>query len=837
MDQPILKPKVLYLDDEEENLLVFKSSFRKAYQIDTASSTSNADELIKNNRYDVIISDQRMPGVTGVEFLNSIPDEPRSIRIIMTGYSDIESVIDAINSGKIHKYIRKPWKKEELNQLLDEAIYKLLNDNHLYRESDPSANNLATDVTAEVKVKASDAVLSDEVKVLKQKVNDAYENVQLLGEIGQEITSTLNLNDILNKVYENVNHLMDANIFGIGTYNAEKETIDYQLAIEKGKRYKPYSRTMENKNQLPVWCIENKKEIFINDVNTEISNYIRNTVHLNSESAALEDGTAKEVPQSLIYMPLRIKDKIIGLITVQSTQKNAYNEYHLNTLRNISIYVATALENAKAYKQIEEQKEEIEKKKDELEQKVEERTEQLRFQKDELEDTFSKLKLLTEIGHEITSTLHLDTILNTIYKNVNTLMDASIFGIGIYDEDHFTINYQLAIENGKRYQPYTRSMNEKNQFPVWCIEHKKEIFINDVHKEYNRYIQNYKDANDKSKIILEDGSEFIEPLSLIYIPLLFNNKPIGVLSVQSFRKYAYNQYHLDILRSLASYITTAIQNAHSYQKMTEAFEQLKSTQSKLVESEKMASLGVLTAGVAHEINNPVNFISGGIQSLRDAYTDIKSILQMALTYCNNPDPKLLESIRLKQTEIELDELLPEVDELIQSITNGADRTAEIVRGLRNFSRLDEDDMKRASLEEGIDSTLVILNNQLKNRIDIIKDYGKIPEIVCFPGQLNQVFMNLIYNAADAIVGNGTIRIKTWMDNEQIRISVKDSGSGMSEEIRSRIFEPFFTTKDVGKGTGLGLSIAYGIIEKHKGAIDVQSEPGKGTTFTITLPAK
>ena len=336
--------------------------------------------------------------------------------------------------------------------------------------------------------------------------------------------------------------------------------------------------------------------------------------------------------------------------------------------------------------------------------------------------------------------------------------------------------------------------------------------------------------------MLEDGSKAEAPVSLIYIPLLFNNNPIGVLTVQSFRKFAYNQYHLDILRSLASYITTAIQNANSYSKMTEAFDQLKSAQSKLVESEKMASLGVLTAGVAHEINNPVNFISAGVESLNDNYSEIKNMLLQI----GKKDDKLSKEDRLKYIdrcieEINLDVLLPEIEELIGSIKSGADRTTEIVKGLRNFTRLDEDDMKIANIEEGIDNTLVILNNRIKDRIKVVKDYCKLPLIMCFPGQLNQVFMNIIFNATDAITNKGEIKIKTKVEQDKAIISISDTGSGMSEEVRSKIFEPFFTTKAVGKGTGLGLSISYGIIEKHKGTIEVKSEPGKGTEFTITLP--
>lgn len=820
-----VNPKVLYVDDEQENLLVFRSTFRRYFDILTATSASEAGKLLLDQDVDVIISDQRMPDMSGVDFLKSLPESQKNIRIIMTGYSDIGAVVDALNSGKIYKYIPKPWEKDSLLDMITDAVSFLKESQNQPVINDPTPLKVQPVINE-----------SEEILLLKKQVEESKKNLHLLGEIGQEISSTLDMNSILNAVYENVNQLMDAYTFGIGIYNAEQSTIDYQLAIENGVRFKPYTRSMEEKDQFPVWCIENRKEVFINDVEKEYKRYIKNYEHSEKVSADLEDGSKWTVAHSIIYMPLMVKEKIIGLITVQSNNKDAYSEYHLNTLRNIAIYVATALENAKAYKEIEEKKEEIEKKKTELELRVKERTEQLKHQKDELEETFSKLKLLTEVGQEISSTLNLDTILNTIYENINNLMDATVFGIGIYHSEEEIIEYRLAIENGLRYQPYTRSMEDKNQFPVWCIENKSEIFINDVAKDSGKYLTEELNGIVEAPL-LEDGTRAKIPTSLIYIPLLFDNKPIGVLTVQSYRKYAYNPYHLDFLRSLATYITTAIQNAGSYQKMTEAFEQLKSAQTKLVESEKMASLGVLTAGVAHEINNPVNFISGGIQSLDDNYADLKKLVEMMLQYIRKPDPDLQKTILEKEKQLQLDQLLPEMQELIESVKHGAKRTSEIVKGLRNFSRLDEDDKKRASLEEGIESTLVILNNQLKNRIEVKKDFGNIPEIMCFPGQLNQVFMNILYNAADAIPDKGEIQIKTRIENDQVQLSFKDNGSGMPEEIRAHIFEPFFTTKPVGKGTGLGLSIAYGIIEKHKGSIAVSSEPGKGTTFTITLPLK
>jgi len=272
-------------------------------------------------------------------------------------------------------------------------------------------------------------------------------------------------------------------------------------------------------------------------------------------------------------------------------------------------------------------------------------------------------------------------------------------------------------------------------------------------------------------------------------------------------------------------------------------ESLKSTQGQLVQSEKMASLGVLTAGIAHEINNPVNFIFAGTEALQTHIEELLEVLEK-YTELDNISPqefsnKIQEINDLKE-EIELEEDFSEDTlSLLADVRTGAIRITEIVKGLRTFSRLDEDASKLVSLEESIDSTLVILRNKYKNRIEIIKNYGaNIPKVECYPGKLNQVFMNLLANAIQAIEAEGKIYITTQLYEEHhIRISIRDTGAGIPEEVKNRIFEPFFTTKEVGEGTGLGLSISHGIIEKHEGKISVESEEGKGTEFSIILPLK
>lgn len=265
---------------------------------------------------------------------------------------------------------------------------------------------------------------------------------------------------------------------------------------------------------------------------------------------------------------------------------------------------------------------------------------------------------------------------------------------------------------------------------------------------------------------------------------------------------------------------------------------LKTAQSQLIQAEKMSALGILTAGIAHEINNSVNFISANISPLKNNVADILNVLKQYVTASD--DAKLQEkipAIKKLTAQIDLDFTINETDLLLNSIREGAQRTTAIVKDLRTFSRLDESDLKTVDIHHNIDSTLNLLKSYYKDRIKIIKHYGEIPAIECYPGKLNQVIMNLLSNAIQAIPSQGEITITTMMENNQFVLHIKDTGTGMSEEVQHKIFEPFFTTKPVGQGTGLGLSISYKIIQDHHGTITVQSEPGNGTEFVIRLPSK
>ncbi|OLP16558.1 histidine kinase [Leptolyngbya sp. 'hensonii'] len=288
-------------------------------------------------------------------------------------------------------------------------------------------------------------------------------------------------------------------------------------------------------------------------------------------------------------------------------------------------------------------------------------------------------------------------------------------------------------------------------------------------------------------------------------------------------------------------------------KLKKALHELQNTQTQLIQTEKMSGLGQLVAGIAHEINNPINFIYGNIQHANEYIQDLIGLLQ--LYQQSYPEPR--SDIQARTEEIDITFLLEDLPQLLNSMKVGTDRIRQIVLSLRNFSRLDEAEMKAVDIHEGIDSTLLILQSRLKARGDcpavkVIKNYGNLPLVECYAGQLNQVFMNLLSNAIDALEApqphhsrsgtschTSTITITTEVDDcDQAVIRIGDNGPGMTEAVRARLFDPFFTTKPVGKGTGLGLSISYQIVvEKHQGTLHCISEPGMGAEFRIEIPLR
>ena len=304
--------------------------------------------------------------------------------------------------------------------------------------------------------------------------------------------------------------------------------------------------------------------------------------------------------------------------------------------------------------------------------------------------------------------------------------------------------------------------------------------------------------------------------------------------------------HLALRNTQVQLMNEVAERREAEMRLQETLKELQKTQTQLIQSEKMSGLGQLVAGVTHEINNPVNFIGGNIIHAIEYTKNLLKLIQLYQKYYPNPVPEIISEIE----EIELDYLSNDLPQLLHSMEVGVERLQEIVLSLRLFSRTDDTKMKLVDIHQGINSTLMILGNRIKERVDrrgieIIKNYGKLPLVECYGGRLNQVFMNIITNAIDGVeqainsskIFTPTITIQTEvLDSNWVEIRISDNGCGIPVEIQKRIFEPFFTTKPIGTGTGIGLAISYQIVtEKHHGSLECVSELGEGSEFRITIP--
>jgi signal transduction histidine kinase len=345
-----------------------------------------------------------------------------------------------------------------------------------------------------------------------------------------------------------------------------------------------------------------------------------------------------------------------------------------------------------------------------------------------------------------------------------------------------------------------------------------------------------------------------QPKSLLCTPILNQGDLVAILYLENHITVgAFTSDRVELLNLLCAQAAISLEHARLYQQSQTYAQQLEQSHLQIVQSEKMASLGNLMAGVAHEINNPIGFLNGSINNAKDYVQDL---LQHLATYQqHHPSPAI--AVQDHAEEIDLEFLSEDLPKLLDSMKGATDRIKGISTSLRTFSRADTEHKVSANLHEGIDSTLLILKYRLKANehrpaIQVLQQYGDLPAIKCFPGQLNQVFMNILANAidmfdelaqqsalADLQANPQILTIQTAITEQNtVEIRIRDNGKGMSEGIKSRVFDHLFTTKGVGKGTGLGLAIARQIVEeKHQGWLEVQSKLGQGTEFLIALPAQ
>ncbi|MEK0181191.1 MAG: GAF domain-containing protein [Oscillatoriales cyanobacterium] len=438
--------------------------------------------------------------------------------------------------------------------------------------------------------------------------------------------------------------------------------------------------------------------------------------------------------------------------------------------------------------------------------------------------------MLNRISGRIRTSLELEKIVQSTVEEIVILLHLEQAGFGWYEPEQQML--QIMWECCKSEHP-----KPLKQFAPYCVNNlslpleKSEpiMFPTDIFS-----VQNNSDLQLKRN-------------SYLAVPVLTQSQSHGYLICSHASHWFWSKEEVQLLKAVADQLAIAITQAHLYSQtqdqvklLNSTLTELKKTQTHLVQSEKMSSLGQMVAGIAHEINNPVNFIFANLPHTTKYTTDL---LELVSLY-KQAFPEIPPEIEDFATEIELDFIEEDLPQMLTSMKIGTERIRNIVLSLRNFSRLDESDKKLADIHEGIDNTLLLLSNRIKNGIYVVKHYGDLPLLECYPSQLNQVFMNLLSNAIDALFESNRrdkiITISTALLRENgakfIQVAIADNGPGIPEKIKDQIFNPFFTTKPVGKGTGLGLAISYKIVvEGHGGSINISTPPGRGTEFSVKIP--
>ncbi len=453
-----------------------------------------------------------------------------------------------------------------------------------------------------------------------------------------------------------------------------------------------------------------------------------------------------------------------------------------------------------------------------------------------LRQSIDRQDLLSHLTHQIRNSLEVNTILKTTIQGLYTRLHLDWCAFSWYDATVQPACWHVVVDQSWDGQSWVGRYSAEMVSAIDPISLKLEPIRIDQAALY--------EEPTHRAFLQERGTQ-----SQLAIPIQTQREQVGLIICD----YQQNQHtwtdeEVAFVQALASQLAIAIDQAELYAKsqtkseeLHHALQELQRTQVQLIQSEKMSSLGQLVAGIVHEINNPINFIHGNLSCTS---TYVKSLLELVTLYQKtyaDPTPSIVAKI----AETDLNFIREDLPKVLQSMEIGTDRITEIVSSLRLFSRLDESEVKSIDIHEGIDSALMILNHRIKElpdrrEIQIIKHYGQLPLVECFAGQLNQVIINLLMNAIDAIeeqLHPKMIQITTSMAVDgQVMIQIADNGIGIAEDVKHQIFDPFFTTKPIGKGTGMGLSISYQLItEKHGGQLRCHSELGKGTEFVIQIP--
>lgn len=635
---------------------------------------------------------------------------------------------------------------------------------------------LLTTLTNSMSVALEGARLFEETRTLLAETEKGKRNVELLSEIGKQITASLDFETIFYKLYEHINQLADATVFGIGLYEPERRLIDYKFAVEKGKRYAPYTRDTEDKNQFPVWCIENRKPVFINDVTQEYSRYISS---FKDKELLLEDGTVAEEPLSLIYLPLMVQERVLGIITIQSFNKHAYSEYHLNLLQNLATYTSIALDNANAYRQ-------------------------LNMREQEIGRRAAELATVNSISQALASQLNLKELIELVGEQMRDLFRANIVYLALLDKKTRTITFPY------QYGDDLKPMKLGEGLTSRILLSGEPLLIN----------QSVKTKTEELGV----NQIGVPAASYLGVPIPVGDEVIGVLSVQStVEENRFDERDQGLLATIAASVGVAIRKAKLFEEVKQARQEAEAAR-KTAEQANEAKSAFLST-VSHELRTPLTSVLGFAKIIK------KRLEDKVFPLTDRTDPKTARTIE-------------QVSENLSVVVAEGERLTHLINDVLDLAKIEagkmEWNMGTVSITEVIERAIAATTALFyQKNIPLEREFElELPDITGDRDKLIQVVVNLLSNAVK-FTDRGSVTCRAFTRNGEVVVSVADTGIGIAPQDHAAVFEQFRqvgdTLTDKPKGTGLGLPISKEIIEHHGGRIWLESEVGKGSTFSFALP--
>ncbi|MFO7692140.1 MAG: GAF domain-containing protein [Vicinamibacterales bacterium] len=612
---------------------------------------------------------------------------------------------------------------------------------------------------------------AESAEALARAERERMTNVELLSDIGKEITASLDFDTIFFRLYERVNQIADASVFGVGLYHPEAQQIEYRLAIEEGKRYEPYTRDTADKNQFPVWCVEHRKPVFINDVGAEYSRYLAS---YEPGRRLLEDGSVSRAPQSLIYLPLVSKDRVLGVITVQSFRTHAYTEYHLNLLQNLAAYTSIALDNANAYRQLNDQEREI-------------------------RQRAAELATIDNISRALASELELGTLIPQVGEQVRQVFNAQIAYLALLDKATNTIHFRYGYGDAFPSRPFGAGMTSR------IIQTGEPLLIND---DIGGRIAQLN--------ITRSGAA---AKSYLGVPIPVGSEVIGVLSVQSTEEEGrFTDADLRLLTTIAANVGVAIHNARLFEETRQA---------RAAAEEADAAKSAFLSTVSHELRTPLTSVLGFAKIIKKRLED--RIFPLLTT----DDRKIRQTI--EQVGENLNVVVSEGERLTKLIDDVLD-LAKIEAGklewhMATVSMADVIDRATSATSSLFQQKgLALVRDVSPDLPPVVGDADRLLQVV-----INLISNAVKFTAAGSVTCRARLQddgIAVSVIDTGLGISAADQ-----PKVFEKFKQVGDTLTDKPKGTGLGLPICREIVEHHGGRIWVESELGTGSTFSFVVPVK